>query len=87
METPNTSIISNNTTSLKNLKGLIEVPEEKIIHAAMTMGDTPNSFHMLLHTAEVYKGMNVEPVFLINKTQDAICVAPREIWLNPYHLN
>jgi len=75
------------TINLEKLKGLQEVPEESIIQAAHAMGNTPNSFHMLLMTADIYKGMNTEPVYLINKTQDALTVAPREIWENPLKLN
>ena len=82
---PNTAPIP--TNFYPSLVGLQEVPEEKIIMAAQQMGGVPNSFYLLLLTAEAYKSMGEEPVFLINKSQDMIRVAARELWENPRLLN
>ncbi len=70
-----------------NFKGLQEIPEENIIQAARAFGNVPNSFAYLLFQAQAYKSMDIEPVYLTNKSQDEIRVAAREVWENPRILN
>ncbi len=73
--------------SVTNFKGLQEIPEENIIQAAREFGNVPNSFAFLLFQAQAYKSMDIEPVYLTNKSRDQIRVAAREVWENPRILN
>jgi hypothetical protein len=69
-----------------DLRGLLEVPAERIIQAAQSYGPN-NSYHQLLLTAKVYQQMGVEPVFLITPDQSALRVAAKELYEKPYALN